>query len=257
MLLAYFHNEDFPDAGFTLAQVLYLTPDEKVDSVFAFAKGEKSIEADLGQIESFARLRQQIEDRGFQATTTFKQYEKWFSKAVGFRSKAMEVFNQTVAVKDIVSLNDFIRRHMLEKRNWREEIDRILTHFNQLADAHKLLVRTREQLELLKPIVRAADRYEKASVELQQLQRLKGGCPGVVLCHCDGRPDAADRGERKSSHCGTGTEKRSRTKFATTQRPDWSVEKRDRSSRRPTTSSPAGIDRGRTPESRLETREVG
>lgn len=177
VLLAYFGNDDFPDAGFTLAQILYLNPDEKVDTVYAFSKGEKSIEKNLGQIESFARLRQQVEERGFQATTTFKQYEKWFTKAAGFRSKAMEVFNQTVAVKDIVSLNDFIRRHMLEKRNWREEIDRILTHFNQLAEAHRLLVRTREQLDLLKPIVQAAGRYEKASSELQRLRDLKAALP--------------------------------------------------------------------------------
>ena len=173
VLLAFFENEDVEGAGFTVAQILYLTPDEKPDYVYAIAEGEKSIEADLSWIDSFERLKQRTEERGFRATKTFSQYEKWLFKAARLRPKAMDVFNQTVAVKDIESLNKFIRDHMLEKRNWGEEIERILTHFMQLSEAHRLLVRTRQQLELLKPIVRATDRYEKASAELVQLQAEK------------------------------------------------------------------------------------
>jgi len=177
VILGVFRNEDRPEADFTLAQVLYLNSDDRSEKVFAFAEGEKSIAADLSGFSTFERLRRQIEQRGFRATTTFSQYEKWYFKAAGLRPKAMDVFNQTVAVKDIASLNQFIRRHMLEKRNWRDEIDRILKHFKQLSEAHRLLVQARRQVELLAPVVRAAKRFRKATGELEGFERLKAAAP--------------------------------------------------------------------------------
>ena len=176
-ILATFCHEDSPESDFTLAQVLSLNADEKVDKVYAFARGEKSITKDLGGFTSVSRLRQQVEQRGFRATTTFAQYERWFFKAARLRPKAMDIFNQTVAVKDIQSLNDFIRRHMLEKRNWREEIDRILTHFTQLSEAHRLLEQARQQVELLEPVKRAAQRYDAATKALQGLECVKEALP--------------------------------------------------------------------------------
>ncbi|MDF1813128.1 MAG: ATP-binding protein [Verrucomicrobiales bacterium] len=174
VMLAVFRNEDIEGMDFTLAQILFLNTDEKVKKVYAFAKGEKSIAGDLAGFTTFDRLRKQVEERGFQATESPGQYEKWLFKAAGLRPKAMDVFNQTVAVKDIASLNEFIRRHMLEKRNWRDEIERILTHFTQLADAHRTLVKTREQMELLRPVKAAAEAFEAASAELTELLKLKG-----------------------------------------------------------------------------------
>jgi uncharacterized protein YPO0396 len=35
----------------------------------------------------------------------------------------MDIFNQTVAVKDIQSLNRFIREHMLESKPWGEKVE--------------------------------------------------------------------------------------------------------------------------------------
>ncbi len=174
VMLAVFKNEDLEGGDFTIAQIMVLGPDEKVKKIYAFAKGEKSIAGDLAGFTSFDRLRKQIEERGFQATETPTQYENWFFEAAKLRPKAMDIFNQTVAVKDIVSLNEFIRRHMLEKRNWRDEIERILTHFNQLADAHQTLVKTREQLVLLRPIKIAAESYAASSDELSRFLKLKG-----------------------------------------------------------------------------------
>jgi predicted ATPase with chaperone activity len=65
------------------------------------------------------------------------------------RGKAMDMFNQTVAVKDIESLNKFIRGHMLEAHDWREKVNRLLTHFHDLSVAHQELVRARKAEALL------------------------------------------------------------------------------------------------------------
>ncbi len=84
----------------------------------------------------------------------------------------MEVFNQTVAVKDIQRLNDFIRDHMLEPRNWDEKVERLLGHFTLLTEAHESLVRVRQQLELLQPVARHGIEYQKHAGSLERAQRL-------------------------------------------------------------------------------------
>jgi uncharacterized protein YPO0396 len=84
----------------------------------------------------------------------------------------MEVFNQTVAVKDIQRLNDFIRQHMLESHPWNERVDRLLGHFAQLRDAHQSLVRVRQQFETLDPIARLGTSYAEQARELIDSERL-------------------------------------------------------------------------------------
>ena len=107
---------------FTLAVLLYLNSEGGAEKVYCFANGERSIAADCARIETTEKLRQQMEKRGFQATTTYTEYYGWFRRMTGVQFKAMDVFNQTVAVKDIQSLNRFVRDHMLEAKPWAERL---------------------------------------------------------------------------------------------------------------------------------------
>ena len=102
-LLATFKN-DRGDA-FTVAQVLYLGGDGGAEKVYAFAQGEKSIAEHCANLATTERVRQQMEKRGFRATDKYNEYHGWVAKFTGMQPKAMDVFNQTVAVKDIQSLN--------------------------------------------------------------------------------------------------------------------------------------------------------
>ena len=170
-LLACFYNED-SNQLFTVAVVLYLTGDGRVEKVYCIAPSERSIADDLGGLKSMDRLRQQIEKRGFRATTSYTEYHSWFVKMTGVRPKAMDIFNQTVAVKDIQSLNRFIREHMLESKPWGEKVASLLSHFTQLSEAHQSLVRVRRQAELLEPVAQAGVEYREQASQLDHLQRM-------------------------------------------------------------------------------------
>ncbi len=178
-LLACFYNED-SNQLFTVAVVLYLTGDGRVEKVYCIAPSEKSIADDLGGLKSMDRLRQQIEKRGFRATTSYTEYHSWFVKMTGVRPKAMDIFNQTVAVKDIQSLNRFIREHMLESKPWGEKVASLLSHFTQLSEAHQSLVRVRRQAELLEPVAQAGVRVSGASLAVGPFAT-HGGRRGLVL----------------------------------------------------------------------------
>lgn len=167
-LLACFKN-DLGDA-FSIAQVLYLNSEGRAIKVYCFATEEKSIANDCANLNGTERVRQQLEQRGFRSTTVYNEYHNWFAKATGVRTKAMDMFNQTVAVKDVQSLNKFIREHMLESKPWNEKIESLQAHFTQLSEAHQSLVRVRRQHELLTPIEEKGCELMKEYERLRQME---------------------------------------------------------------------------------------
>ncbi len=171
VLLASFHCAT-NNKRFTICQVLYLTSDNSVEKVYAYCEDERSIVGDLSGLEASGVARQ-LRERGFQTASSYKQYFNWIQRKTGFRVKAMDVFNQTVAVKDVQRLDLFIRQHMLESKPWQDKVERLLTHFSELSEAHRMLVRVRQQEELLAPIEAAGKRYaEKLQQQKQARKRL-------------------------------------------------------------------------------------
>lgn len=169
-ILACFRNER--EEAFTLAQVLYLNAEGGAEKVYCYADGEKSIADNCAGLAGTERVRRQMEERGFRATDKYTDYHRWLEKKTGMLPKAMDMFNQTVAVKDIQSLNDFIRDHMLEAKPWGERIDNLQSHFTQLTEAHQSLVRVRRQFDLLQPIVDRGTTYQARAAALATAEAL-------------------------------------------------------------------------------------
>ena len=170
-LLATFVNAG-SGAVFTICQVLYLNSENSVEKVYAYCDEERGIVQDLGGLTLGSGIAKILRDKGYRTTTSYKQYFSWLQRTTGFRAKAMDIFNQTVAVKDVQRLDSFIRSHMLEKKNTGERISSLVSHFSELSEAHRMLVRVRQQDELLKPVVEAGQRYEEKRAELADAIRL-------------------------------------------------------------------------------------
>lgn len=165
-LLASFTNAA-ADTVFTVCQVLYLNNENAVEKVYAYCESERGIVRDLSELGTGSSIARTLKDRGFKTTSSYKEYFQWLQRKTGFRAKAMDIFNQTVAVKDVQRLDEFIRQHMLERKPWNERVGRLLTHFAELSEAHRMLLRVRQQDELLRPIVEAGQRYQLRLEELQ------------------------------------------------------------------------------------------
>ena len=170
VLLACFHNQH-SNSSFTIAQVLYITADGKAERIYCFDTAQRSIAKDCSGLNK-AELLQQLKKRGFRATRSFPEYHGWFRKATGGRKKAMDMLNQTVAVKDIQRLNEFIRDHMLESRAWGKTVDSLLTHFGQLSEAHQALVKVRDQLKYLEPIEKHGLKWREQTEQLKSAEQL-------------------------------------------------------------------------------------
>lgn len=175
-LLAVFANE-VTGACFTICQVLYLNHENAVEKVYAYCESERGIVRDLGELGTGSSIAKTLRDRGFKTSSSYKEYFQWLQKRTGFRTKAMDIFNQTVAVKDVQRLDEFIRSHMLERKPWNERVGRLLSHFSELSEAHRMLVRIRQQEELLRPIIESGERYRSKRLECQHAKVLLAALP--------------------------------------------------------------------------------
>ncbi|WP_153556843.1 ATP-binding protein [Roseimaritima sediminicola] len=166
-----------PSGGvFTLAQVMHVAADKRVIH-YAYAEQDFCITEHVAGFTSTKDIKRVLESIGWNVTDRYSTYHGWFRRKVRFQPKAMDVFNQTVAVKDVQKLNEFIRTHMLEKKPWNDKVEKLLRHFSQLSEAYQKLIEVREQAQLLQPIAELGDQYERLSEDLIRLRRQQETLP--------------------------------------------------------------------------------
>lgn len=168
-LLATFANESNGDA-FTVAQVLSIHANNQIEKVYAIADEAISLADQLDGFTDSVAIKPSLQSLGFRTTTSYKQYFTLLQRKTGLRDKAMDIFNQTVAVKDVQRLDQFIRSHMLEAKPWREKTDRLVQHFGELAEAHRVLEKARQQQDLLIPIETIGKKFKASYEQLNAAQ---------------------------------------------------------------------------------------
>jgi uncharacterized protein YPO0396 len=104
-------------------------------------------------------------------------------KTFGMRSpKALTLFDQTMRLKTMTSLDKFIRENMLEESNIETDFQNLRSNYQKLLDAHREMQKSEKQLELLKPVKENAEKLEAAKNELLRLEDLQQTNP-VYFSH--------------------------------------------------------------------------
>jgi uncharacterized protein YPO0396 len=172
VLLAYF-SDRVSKQNVTLAQVLWME-DGSVRKFFAIANTELSIATHFTQFSRIADLKKQLKAIEAETFEEFVKYSKEFRKRLGLQSdKALDLFNQTVSIKEIGGLNDFVRNHMLEKIDVQTKIDELQESYKNLTISHSEIQKARQQLEALLPLTEEAEKYTKIKNEVDTLQKLQ------------------------------------------------------------------------------------
>jgi uncharacterized protein YPO0396 len=91
--------------------------------------------------------------------------------------QAMELFHQTVSMKSVGDLNEFVRSHMLEPFDARGWIDRLVGHFDDLTKAHDAVVKARAQRDELTPLLADCDAYDALGDEIASLEAERSALP--------------------------------------------------------------------------------
>lgn len=184
VILGVFANLDFATAV-TLAQV-FRTREAgdpgQPDRFFVVADGELSIRGDFfGFDRELAALKRRLRTKGAVVKDSFPEYGREFRRRLGIESEqAMDLFHQTVSMKSVDDLTEFVRSHMLEPFDTRTQVATLVEHFENLTRAHEAVVRAKLQLELLDPLVTDLDTYDRTATALADAETRQRILPVVV-----------------------------------------------------------------------------
>jgi uncharacterized protein YPO0396 len=172
VILGVFRNHGH-DETVTLAQVFQQR--EKTGQPYRFfvtATKELSIATDFADFGTeLPELRKRLRAAGVEIFDEFPKYATSLRRLLGIRSEqALELFHQTVSMKSVGNLNDFVRDHMLEPSDASGRVGDIISHFDDLTKAHNAVKRAREQLEALQPIVDNTAKYDAALTDRDGLE---------------------------------------------------------------------------------------
>ena len=173
VLLGEFRNEGFGQTV-TLAQVFWFKdPRGQPERFYVVADMGLSVKEhfagfgnDIGQLRK--RLRAMA---GVTLHDSFPPYGADFRRRFGIASEqAMDLFHQTVSMKSVGNLTEFVREHMLEPFPVQPRIDALIAHFDDLSRAHEAVLKAKAQIDHLLPLTNDCDRHAQLVADVEQLR---------------------------------------------------------------------------------------
>lgn len=155
VILGIFHNADF-NQTVGLAQVFWMKEAQGQPArFFVGIEKEVSIATDFANFGTdIAVLRKKLRHAGAELHDSFPPYAAWFRRRFGIENEqALELFHQTVSMKSVGNLTDFVRSHMLEPFDVLPRIQALIGHFDDLTRTHQAVLKAQRQMELLIPLV--------------------------------------------------------------------------------------------------------
>ncbi len=164
VILGRFRNEGF-DTDVTLAQVFWMagSAEQQPRRFFVTHDAPLSIRPDLTDFgRDPADLKRRLRSLGATVSDHFPEYGNRLRRLLGIRSEqALDLFHQTISMKSVGNLTEFVRQHMLEPADTTGRISSLVQHFEDLTRAHDAARKARDQLAQLEPITAACDEYDR------------------------------------------------------------------------------------------------
>ncbi len=191
ILLATFKNED---RFVTLVQARWFAGSE-MKRKYLIAFKPLTIENDIKPFDSkgewLKRLTKLYPKHGtkeiIQPFDGPTKYAETLLKVFGMRSsKALTLFDQTMRLKVLGSLDQFVRGNMLEGSRIEDDFQNLRSNYQKLLDAHREMQKAEKQLELLTPLKEKAGELEKIKIALSEYSILKDTLPIYFYSHNKG-----------------------------------------------------------------------
>jgi len=178
VILAVFNNVGYGQQ-LTLAQVFwskdlqgqpgrfYLVSNQALTITEHFA----NFGSDINQLRKRLRGTPKVE-----LFDSFPPYGAAFRRRFGIdNDQAMELFHQTVSMKSVGNLTDFVRTHMLEASDIRPRIESLIGHFDDLTRAHESVLKAKKQIDLLTPLAADCKKHRKSSEQTTHWRYCRDG----------------------------------------------------------------------------------
>jgi uncharacterized protein YPO0396 len=163
VLLAVFANGAIGETV-SLAQVFWMKdPRDQPERLYVVADGRLSVgEHFTGFGADIAPLRKRLRTMaGLSLYDTFLPYGADLRRRFGIPGEqAMDLFHQTVSMKSVGNLTDFIREHVLEAFPVEARLSAMAATFDELNQAHEAVLKARIQVGQLAALVDHCDRHD-------------------------------------------------------------------------------------------------
>ena len=170
VILARFRNAGF-DHDVTLAQVFWVKDQGQPQRFYVVADTAMSIAGDFADFGAdINALKKRLRNTArVEVHDTFPPYGAAFRRRFGIGGEqALELFSQTVSMKSVGNLTEFVRSHMLEAAPVEDKIEALIGHFDDLNRAHDAVVNARRQIEVLEPLVADAERHAELDRQVER-----------------------------------------------------------------------------------------
>lgn len=172
VLLGVFFNAGY-DQTVSLAQVFWIKDTQGQPARFyVVADREMQITEDFaGFGEDIGKLRKRLREDGVDVFDSFPRYGANFRRRFGIEhEQALDLFLQTVSMKSVGNLTEFVRTHMLEAFEVESRIQALISHFDDLNRAHEAVLKAKAQVERLSPLVADCDQHQLQEVQVARLR---------------------------------------------------------------------------------------
>ncbi|MDO8770580.1 MAG: ATP-binding protein [Burkholderiaceae bacterium] len=172
VILGEFHNAGY-DQTVTLAQVFWMKEAQGQPArLYVGAERGMTIASDFANFGSdISALRKKLRASGADIFDSFPSYGAWFRRRFGIENEqALELFHQTVSMKSVGNLTDFVRSHMLEAFEVAPRISALIGHFDDLNRAHEAVLKAKRQVQQLAPLMQDCDQHAEISLHSEELR---------------------------------------------------------------------------------------
>jgi uncharacterized protein YPO0396 len=200
------------DERVTLAQVFWMREGQQApEKLHVVAEGALSIGGNFSGFgsdirELGRRLRKTAKVKVYEH---FSHYAAHWQRLFGIANEqAMQLFYQTVSMKQVGNLTDFVREHMLAAPSVEDRIRGLCEGFRNLNAAHDEVLRARRRIELLRPLAEEGSRHDdtvrrladerdcREALDAWRAERRIGLLDDQLQRNTQARDDAARREER-------------------------------------------------------------
>jgi uncharacterized protein YPO0396 len=180
VILARFRNDGFSE-DVTLAQLFYFRErDGQPTRFYVVSGGTLSIAKDFTFEKDIAALKKRLRKLPkTEVHDSFPPYSAAFRRRLSIdNEQALNLFHQTVSMKSVGDLTDFVRSHMLEPFDVEARIDDMIGHFDDLNRAHEAVLKAKTQIALLEPLIADCESHEALSAEAGGLRACREALGG-------------------------------------------------------------------------------
>ena len=171
----------FQDSGLnqfvTIAQFFWFQDTSASPSRFYTVAGkELNIATDFAMFDKDTKvLKKRLkESNDIQVFDDYASYSLAYRRKLGnMQEQALDLFQQTISMKKVEQLTEFVRTNMLEPPTTGEDVKKLIAHFHDLNMAHEAVIKAKKQIELLTPLVECGIQYEVAKENKELLENAR------------------------------------------------------------------------------------